>query len=207
MSLLELMQKAVTERAREREIEVPLNPEASQAEGGLPSTLILSSLSNKPAPGLKAYLQEIQPYHYFRLNAHQEKYYAQCYQTLGDKAARQLLLQANVWLVVSLALRYQGKGVDLLDLIQEGNLGILQAIEKYDYTAHTRLSTYASWWILREIRNTLSVQSRTVRLPLRMAESMLRLQRANNDLQKALGRTPTLLELATQLNWAVARVA
>ena len=106
----------------------------------------------------------------------------------GDEAARRRLGECNLRLVVTIARRYRGLGLDLLDLIQEGNLGLIAAAERYDWTRDARFATYASWWIRRAICRALSARSRLVRLPLRMAESATRVKRTEHALVQRLGR-------------------
>jgi RNA polymerase primary sigma factor len=114
----------------------------------------------------------------------------------GDEAARRRLVECNLRLVVTIARRYRGMGLDLLDLIQEGNLGLIAAAERYDWTRDARFATYASWWIRRGICRALSTRSRLVRLPLRIAESATRVKRAERELAQRLGRQPSCAEVA-----------
>jgi RNA polymerase primary sigma factor len=114
----------------------------------------------------------------------------------GDELARRRLIESNLRLVVSVARRYRGLGLDLLDLIQEGNLGLLTAVERFDPRQGVRFATYATWWIRREIFAALSTKSRLVRLPRRMAEAGARVRRAEHELAQRLGRRATPAEVA-----------
>lgn len=117
----------------------------------------------------------------------------------GDDSARKKLEEGNLRLVVSLAKHYTGRGVPLMDLIQEGNMGLMRAAEKYDYTKENRFSTYASWWIKEAMQRAIDQQSREIRVPVHVAENMKRVQRAAKELQQPLGRDATPREIAENL--------
>jgi RNA polymerase primary sigma factor len=120
--------------------------------------------------------------------------------------ARDHLIKANTRLVVSVAKRYIGNGVPFLDLIQEGNLGLMKAVEKYDVHRGFRFSTYATWWIRQTITRSIADQSRTIRLPVHMSDRIRQIYRATRDLEQRLGRAPTPQELAAELGLEPSRV-
>jgi RNA polymerase primary sigma factor len=120
--------------------------------------------------------------------------------------ARDHLIKANTRLVVSIAKRFMGRGVAFLDLIQEGNLGLMKAVEKYDYTRGFRFSTYATWWVRQTISRAISDQGRTIRVPVHMIDRIRQLYRANHDLEQKLGRQPTIEELAEKVDLPLQRV-
>ncbi|HJA66464.1 RNA polymerase subunit sigma [Lachnoclostridium sp. An169] len=117
----------------------------------------------------------------------------------GDESARRRLAEGNLRLVVSLAKHYTGRGVPFLDLIQEGNMGLMRAAEKYDYKMENRFSTYASWWIREAMQRAIDQQSREIRVPVHVAENMKKVQKAAKDLQQTLGRDATPAEIAEKL--------
>ena len=125
----------------------------------------------------------------------------------GDKKAREHMIKANLRLVVKIARDYEGLGVPLMDLISEGNIGLMKAAERFDSSYGAKVSTYASWWIKQAMKKALANQSKTIRLPVHMVDKISKMQQAGRRLQEAFGREPTDEELGDELGIKASRVA
>jgi RNA polymerase primary sigma factor len=184
------------------------------ASGGMlgddPSDAILAQKnafkrSDSSYDSIQMYLREIGQYPL--LNAHEERVLAKRILD-GDDEARNLLARANLRLVVSIAKKYVGRSPDLtlLDLIQEGNLGLFKAVDKFDFTKGFKFSTYATWWIRQAITRALADQSRTIRIPVHMVETMAKYKQVSRRLAQDFGRDPMPEEIATEMNVEVEKI-
>ena len=164
---------------------------------------ILPGITPYDSDSLRAYLREIsaQPL----LNHEQEIALAKRIEQ-GDMGALQQMVRHNLRLVVSVAKRYVGRGLTLLDLVQEGNIGLMRAAQKYKWQTGFRFSTYATWWIRQAITRAIADQGRTIRLPVHMGEAVSRLHRTVQTLSQRLGRRPTIEEIAQETGLAEERV-
>lgn len=152
---------------------------------------------------VKLYLKEIGSYPL--LTIEQEIELAKRIES-GDEAAKKSLAESNLRLVVSIAKRYVGRGLSFLDLIQEGNLGLIKAVDKFNYTKGYKFSTYATWWIRQAITRSIADQSRTIRIPVHMSEVINKTYRVSRTLLQELGREPTEQELAKAMNLPIEKV-
>ncbi len=200
----------LTEDQQERLLQVlaELNIEVLADTGDLPAQEAASprlDLSVKPTSSdpVRMYLREIGKVPL--LTAAEEVSLAKRIER-NDPTARAALIEANLRLVVSVAKRYAGRGMAFLDLIQEGNLGLMRAVEKFDYRRGYKFSTYATWWIRQAITRAIADQARTIRVPVHMVETINRLARVQRQLLQDLGREPTVDELALELEVTPQRV-
>ena len=152
---------------------------------------------------VKMYLKEIGKIEL--LKADEEREIAQR-MAEGDEDAKETLINSNLRLVVSIAKKYMNRGLSLLDLIQEGNIGLIKAVDKFDYTKGFKFSTYATWWIRQAITRAIADQARTIRIPVHMVETINKLTRVQRQLVQDLGREPTTEELAEAMNMEPAKI-
>ena len=166
----------------------------------------------EPEPGFPAVSSEDPVHAYLReigrvplLSREEEAHLAQRIER-GDPAARRHLIEANLRLVVSIAKKYAGRGLPFLDLVQEGNRGLIRAVEKFEWRRGLKFSTYATWWIRQAMVRALMDQSRIIRIPVHMREAIYRVTGATRRLLQEFGREPTPAEIAHELGWSVRRV-
>lgn len=164
---------------------------------------ITTSVRTSAEDSVKMYLQEIGK---VKLLTAQEEIDLAKRIAEGDEVAKKKLIQANLRLVVSIAKKYIGRGLSFLDLIQEGNLGLIRAAEKFDYRRGFKFSTYATWWIQQSITRGIADKSRTIRLPVHMIETIGRLKKVTRDLTHDLGRAPTREELASKMGISLSKL-
>ena len=171
------------------------NDDTGDEEGGEDVNVVDDSV--------KMYLKEIGKIEL--LNADQERDIAQRMAD-GDEEAKEMLINSNLRLVVSIAKKYMNRGLSLLDLIQEGNIGLIKAVDKFDYTKGFKFSTYATWWIRHAITRAIADQARTIRIPVHMVETINKLTRVQRQLVQDLGREPTTEELAKEMGMEPAKI-
>ncbi|MDO5733474.1 MAG: RNA polymerase sigma factor RpoD [Eubacteriales bacterium] len=181
----------VVAKLEEHEISVNTDDDTSEVQAQASDEELTDSISIDDP--VRMYLKEIGKVDL--LTGDQEKKLAQAMKE-GDNSAREHLCEANLRLVVSIAKRYIGRGMSFLDLIQEGNLGLLKAVEKFDHTKGFKFSTYATWWIRQSITRAIADQARTIRIPVHMVETINKLIRTQRQLLQELGREPEVEEIA-----------
>lgn len=190
----------------ELELELPdddlLPPADEEAEPEIVDPVELAAEFNLDDP-VRMYLKEIGQVPL--LSAEEEVELAQRIAD-GDESAKNKLTEANLRLVVSIAKKYSGRGLHILDLIQEGNTGLIRAVDKFDYTKGNKFSTYATWWIRQAITRAIADQARTIRVPVHMVEVINKTTRCNRKLVQELGREPTLEEIADELNLPIEKI-
>jgi RNA polymerase primary sigma factor len=189
--------KAVAPPPAEKPINVPV-------EGDTTAFIRHESTRYDADTAIKLYLREIG---LVKLLTPQEEIELAAKIKKGDKKARELMIKANLRLVVKIARDYEGIGLPLLDLISEGNIGLMKAVERFDPKKGGKLSTYGSWWIKQSIKRALANQSKTIRLPVHLVDKISKMRRLAMKLQEELGREPTDEELAGELGMTAARVA
>lgn len=178
--------------------------EGQQAQETLEQEIeLLTKLDNESTDPVRQYLREIGKYPL--LDAEEEIEYAKRFEK-NEKRAKDKLTESNLRLVVSIAKKYIGRGLSLLDLIQEGNQGLIRAVEKYDWRRGFKFSTYATWWIRQAITRAIADQARTIRIPVHMVETINKLYRTSQKLMQDLGREPTPEEIGEELGLTGDRV-
>ena len=182
------------------ELESDVNEDFTEDDIAEDISVVSAAMSDDP---VKLYLKEIGGYPL--LSIEEEIELAKRIEN-GDDVAKQTLAESNLRLVVSIAKRYVGRGLSFLDLIQEGNLGLIKAVEKFDYTKGYKFSTYATWWIRQAITRSIADQSRTIRIPVHMSEVINKTYRVSRNLLQELGREPTEQELADAMNLPIEKV-
>lgn len=184
-------------------LELEQNPDMLDDSSGDYDELAAASSNYMSDDPVKQYLKEIGGYPL--LTIEEEIELAKKIEN-GNEAAKQTLAESNLRLVVSIAKRYVGRGLSFLDLIQEGNLGLIKAVEKFDYTKGYKFSTYATWWIRQAITRSIADQSRTIRIPVHMSEVINKTYRVSRSLLQELGREPSEQELADAMNLPIEKV-
>jgi RNA polymerase primary sigma factor len=206
-----LKKRNVTRPQRRRKPSAPLTPAlvAAQvtvpkvAEGDTTAFIRRESAGYDGDTAIKLYLREIGQ---VKLLTPQEEIVLAARIKKGDKKAREQMIKANLRLVVKIARDYEGIGLPLLDLISEGNIGLMKAVERFDPKKGGKLSTYGSWWIKQSIKRALANQSKTIRLPVHLVDKISKMRRVAMKLQEELGREPTDEELAGELDMTPTRV-
>src|SRR5215204_2032922 len=176
-----------------------------------PKTVTNSKSSTARGPGRPAETPDLIPGYFAHIDrgqllTHPEEIDLSKRAKAGDKRARQRLIEKNLRLVISVAKRYRGMGLPFEDLIQEGNIGLMKAVEKFDPDRGWRFSTYATWWIRQAVQRAVADKGRTIRVPVHMGDKIRKMARAYNELSTELSREPTDEEVAGRLEWTVGEV-
>ena len=200
--LLESMGIQIASSELELDDDVPIDDVGLEVEEEIIDPVELAAEYNLDDP-VRMYLKEIGQIPL--LSPEEETELAQKVST-GDKNAKKQLTEANLRLVVSIAKKYSGRGLHILDLIQEGNTGLIRAVDKFDYTKGNKFSTYATWWIRQAITRAIADQARTIRVPVHMVEVINKATRCNRKLVQELGREPTLEEIADELGLPIEKI-
>ena len=169
---------------------------AEEEEADTPDPFLETEKKKGPSDSVRVYLKEIGE---IPLLSAEEEYETAKKVAEGDKEAKDLMISANLRLVVSLAKEYVNRGLSIQDLIQEGNIGLIRAVEKFDYTKGFRFSTYATWWIRQSLVRAIADQSRDIRLHVHVTEQVMRVNRAQRQLMQELGREPSAKEIAERV--------
>ena len=184
-------------------LKIKIVPDADDEDDAVDDVAAAASEEINVDDSVRMYLKEIGKIPL--LNAEQERDLAQKMQD-GDREAKNTLVESNLRLVVSIAKKYMNRGLSLLDLIQEGNIGLIKAVDKFDYSKGFKFSTYATWWIRQAITRAIADQARTIRIPVHMVETINKLTRVQRQLIQDLGREPTIDELAEKMNMPVDKI-
>jgi len=203
------VEKPSTPKALDSEFtpKIAFKPEMTSAESVADNIIALPELDRSNAElldSLQLYMREVGQVDL--LTPEEEVELAKRIQD-GDEAARERMIRANLRLVIKIAREYEGYGLPLLDLINEGNIGLMRAVEKFDPSKGGKLSTYSSWWIRQSLRRAIANQSRTVRLPIHMLDKIAKIRRAVTKLRETLGADPTDEEVAEEVGLSVRQVA
>ncbi len=185
-------------------VSTPAAPEVPRDNEVVAVTALRERSSYDSDTAIKLYLREIGQ---VKLLTPQEEIELAARIKKGDKRAREQMIKANLRLVVKIAHDYEGLGLPLLDLINEGNIGLMKAVERFDPAKGGKLSTYGAWWIKQSIKRALANQSKTIRLPVHLVDKISKMRRTAMKLQEVLGREPTDEELAEELGMTASRVA
>ena len=190
-------EELILEDEDEADEDIPDDEEDEEEEEYQPEPYREDGRRVQTSDSVRIYLQEIGEIPL--LSAEQERDAAK-QAAEGDEEARQLLIKSNLRLVVSIAKRYMKRGLSLQDLIQEGNMGLMRAVSKFDYTKGFRFSTYATWWIRQSMIRAIADQSRDIRLPVHMGEQIMKVKRTEKELLQELGKEPTSSEIAAHMD-------